>query len=158
MGLLIHGQSGCWQFFLEKNLLNCVQRWMVDLHTGPCGHYSDVRMSILASQIIDDSTVCLTVCLDRHQRKQPRRCYWPVARKTFPFDDGIICVGIFRQTKRASILSQKAFVEWQWRHWTRHSCRIDVGIALWNIKKKFHELLMKSYLLKHVMHIWVTVP
>ena len=36
-------------------------------------HYSDVTMSIIASQIPSDSTVCLSVCLDEHQRKHQTR-------------------------------------------------------------------------------------
>ena len=61
-----------------------------------------------ASQISRDSTVCLSVCLDEHQRKhQSPRCWpfvrgthrWPVAsphkepvtRKSIPFDDVIMC-------------------------------------------------------------------
>ena len=70
-------------------------------------HYSDVTMSILASQITCDSTVCLCVCLDEHKRKHQSPCYWPfvrgihhtpvnsphkgpVTRKSFPFDDVIM--------------------------------------------------------------------
>ena len=64
-------------------------------------------MSIPASQITGDSTVCLTVCLDWHQRKHQRPPYWPfvmeiqrwpvvsphkrpVTRKRFTFDDVIM--------------------------------------------------------------------
>ena len=70
-------------------------------------HYSDVIMSILASQITGDSTVCFTVWLDQHQRKHQSPRYWSfvkgihrrmvgsphkgtVTRRPFPFDDVIM--------------------------------------------------------------------
>ena len=43
-------------------------------------HYSDVIVSILASRITGDSTVCLSVCLDEHQRKYQSPRHWPFVR------------------------------------------------------------------------------
>ena len=43
-------------------------------------HYSDPTMIFLASQTTSDSTVCLTVCLDLHQRKHQNPRYWPFVR------------------------------------------------------------------------------
>ena len=43
-------------------------------------HYSDVTMNTMASQIIDNLTVCSTVCLGQHQRKHQSLCYWPLVR------------------------------------------------------------------------------
>ena len=58
-------------------------------------HYSDVRMNIMASQIIGDSAVCLIVRLDWYKKIKTRVTgpLWsvdsphkgPVTRKTFPF-------------------------------------------------------------------------
>ena len=70
----------------------------------PSDHYSDLIMSMMASQIIDVSTVCSAVCSDADQRKYQssylltvvRGIHWrpvdsphkgPSTRKMFPFDD-----------------------------------------------------------------------
>ena len=37
-------------------------------------------MSMLASQITGDSSICLAVCLDLDQRKQQSTRYWPFVR------------------------------------------------------------------------------
>ena len=71
------------------------------------GHYNDVIMSAMTSQITGNSIVCSTVCFNAHQRKYEssaslafvRGIYrWPVdssqkgpvMRKLFPFDDVIM--------------------------------------------------------------------
>ena len=67
-------------------------------------HYSDVTMSLIASQIISVSIICSTVCSCAHQRKDqssaslpglcggeppvPRKR--PVTRKLFPFEHVIM--------------------------------------------------------------------
>ena len=71
-------------------------------------HYSDVTMSIMASQITGISIVCSNVCSGAHQRNHEsfaslafvRGIQWwpvdshhkePVSRKMFSFDDVIMC-------------------------------------------------------------------
>ena len=83
-------------------------------------HYSDVIMSVTASQITRVSTVCLTVCLGSDQRKHQsssslsfvRGIYrWPedstqkgpVRPKMFPFDDGITNLPKLVPTRRKTI-------------------------------------------------------
>ena len=70
-------------------------------------HYSDVKTSVMASQIVGVSIVCSTVCSGADQRKyrgstplafvrgihrspvdSPHK--GPIARKMFPFDDAIL--------------------------------------------------------------------
>ena len=74
---------------------------------GPGCHYSDVIMSVLASQITAVSIVYSTVCLGADQRKHQSSASLafvrgihrstvnsthkgPVTRKMFPFDDVIM--------------------------------------------------------------------
>ena len=71
--------------------------------------FSDVKMKAVASQITCDSIVCFTVCWGADQRKNQSSTSlaivrgihrwpvvspdkWPVMRKTFQFDDVIMCV------------------------------------------------------------------
>ena len=86
-------------------------------------HYSDVIMSVIASQITGVSIVCSTVCWGADQRKHQSsaslafvrgihrwpvdsRHKGPVTRKTFPFDD----VFILLYTRRRYInVGQKCF-------------------------------------------------
>ena len=76
---------------------------------SPNDHYSNVIISVIASQITDVSMVCSNVCPGADQRKHQdsaslvfvRRIHrwpvnsphkWPVTWKMFPFDDVIMTV------------------------------------------------------------------
>ena len=73
-------------------------------------HYSDVIMSMMASQITSISTVCSAICSGRDQRKhqswaslvlvrESMDCHHkgPVKQKMFPFDDKIMCFRLLTQ-------------------------------------------------------------
>ena len=97
----------------------CGWGWWVE------GHYSDVIMSTMASQITSLSIVCTTVCSGADQRKHqsstslafvrgihrwpvnsPHK--WPVTWKMFPFDDFVM-----GGTKKARETGSTHLLEWR---------------------------------------------
>ena len=86
------------------------ESWTTDnFITKQMRHYSDVIMSVMASQITDVSIVCSSACSGTDQIKQQSSASLaymrgihrspvdslhkgPVTRKMFPFDDVIVCV------------------------------------------------------------------
>ena len=98
------------------------------------GHYSDVIMSALVSQITGVSMVCLTVCsgVDKKNTSKLRvtgLCEgnspvtaefphkWPVTRKMFPFDDVIMVSNNCPGTKEATLENAGKLVTWIDRSW-----------------------------------------
>ena len=89
-------------------------------------HYSsDVTMGIMASQNTDDSTVCSSVCLDKHQRKhQSSLGFLPFVRGIhrspvdsphkgpFPFDDVIIHTERIQANKEMSVGLYTLLINW----------------------------------------------
>ena len=85
--------------------------WTTDGAAYWCGHYNDVTMGAMASQITSVSIVYSTFCLGTDQRKHQSSASlafvrgihrWPmnsphkgpVTRKMFPFDDVIMSLGL----------------------------------------------------------------
>ena len=101
-------------------------------------HYTDVRMSVMGSQITSVSIVCSTVCSGADQRKNQSFAslafvrgihQWPVnsphkgpvMRKMFPFDDVIMSQGKVRGKSR------NLFQPTLWQPWLGQSSYCPSG-------------------------------
>ena len=92
-------------------------------------HYSDIVMSMMASQITSVSIVCLSICSGADQRKHQsfvalalvRGIHWwpedsphkgPLTRKMFPFDHPIMCGRHPKQCKISQLAYKIHHLSW----------------------------------------------
>ena len=98
------------RYLMRGHLMTCIRLMTRNLHEntflGTRHHYSDVIMTVMASQITSLNIVYSTVYSDADQRKHQSSASlafvmgihrdlnsphkWPVTRKIFPFDDAIM--------------------------------------------------------------------